>query len=76
MKNIRSGKAHAFTLAITMDFGRPMTKTPGLVARSGIRLVDENHLGDDPLDRRVCRAANEAAKDLFLGNDNPSTPLP
>jgi len=24
---------------------------------------------DDPLDREVCRAANEAAKDLFLGNN-------
>mmetsp|Transcript_37837 Transcript_37837/g.80821 ORF Transcript_37837/g.80821 Transcript_37837/m.80821 type:complete len:517 (+) Transcript_37837:100-1650(+) len=59
-----------------MDFGRSMIKTPGLVAQSNIRLVDETHLGDDPLDRLVCRASNEAAKDLFLGNDNPSVPPP
>lgn len=58
-----------------MDFGRPMIKTPGIVAKSNIRLVEEEtHLGDEPLDRKVCRAANEAAKDLFLGNDNPSAP--
>ncbi|KAL7533121.1 hypothetical protein ACHAXR_005055 [Thalassiosira sp. AJA248-18] len=57
-----------------MEFGRTMIQTPGLVARSNIRLVDETHLGDDPLDIKVCRAANEAAKDLFLGNENPSMP--
>jgi len=59
-----------------MEFGRPMVQTPGIVAKSKIRLVEETHLGDDPLDRHVCRAANEAAKDLFLGNDNPSMPPP
>ncbi len=52
-----------------MDFGRDMAKTPGIVAKSNIRLVDDTHLGDDPLDRQVCLAANEAAKDLFFGND-------
>ncbi|KAK1749250.1 tRNA (adenine(58)-N(1))-methyltransferase catalytic subunit TRMT61A [Skeletonema marinoi] len=52
-----------------MDFGRDMTKTPGIVAKSNIRLVDETHLGDDPLDRELCLKANEAAKDLFFGND-------
>ncbi len=52
-----------------MDFGRDMAKTPGIVAKSNIRLVDETHLGDDPLDRQLCLAANEAAKDLFFGND-------
>ena len=57
-----------------MDFGRPMIETPGLVAQSGVRIVDETHLGDSALDKQVCRAANEAAKDLFLGNGNPSTP--
>ena len=46
-----------------------MTKTPGVVAKSNIRLVDETHFGDDPLDRQVCIKANEAAKALFLGND-------
>ena len=55
-----------------MDFGRPMIRTPGIVARSGIRLVSETHLGDDPLDVGVCRAANEAARDLLLGNDRAS----
>lgn len=63
-------------ITIIMDFGRSMIKTPGLVAKSNIRLVDETHLGDDPLDRQVCRAANEAAKDLFLGNESPSAPPP
>ncbi|KAL7550476.1 hypothetical protein ACHAWF_013698 [Thalassiosira exigua] len=58
-----------------MDFGRPMIKTPGVVSKSNIRLVEETHLGDDPLDRKVCRTANEAAKDFFLGNENPSTRL-
>ena len=57
-----------------MNFGRPMVETPGVLARSNIRLVKETHLGDDPLDREVCRAANEAAKSLFLGNSNPSVP--
>ena len=56
-----------------MDFGREMTKTPGIVANSNIRLVDETHLGDDPLDRQLCLKANEAAKDLFFGNDYNST---
>jgi tRNA (adenine57-N1/adenine58-N1)-methyltransferase len=46
-----------------------MIHTPGIVARSNIRLVPENHLGDDPLDIKVCLAANEAAKDLLWGND-------
>lgn len=53
----------------TMDFGRDMAKTPGIVANSNIRLAEETHLGDDPLDRQVCLKANEAAKDLFFGND-------
>lgn len=52
-----------------MDFGRDMTKTPGIVAKSKIRLVDETHLGEDPLDRELCLKANEAAKELFFGND-------
>lgn len=52
-----------------MDFGRDMAKTPGIVANSNIRLAEETHLGDDPLDRQVCLKANEAAKDLFFGND-------
>jgi len=59
-----------------MEFGREMIKTPGLITRSGIRLVPENYLGDDPLDIMVCRSANEAAKDLFLGNEHPSKPPP
>ena len=64
-----------------MDSGRPMIQTPGIIAKSNIHLVDETHLDDDPIDREVCRAANEAAKDLFLGNDNlsagpPSSKLP
>ena len=57
-----------------MDFGRDMIKTPGIVAKSNIRLVDETHIGDNPMDRKVCQAANFAAKDLFLGNDHPSKP--
>ena len=57
-----------------MDFGRPMIKTQGIVAKSNIRLVDETHLGTDPISRQVCQAANFAAKDLFLGNDHPSVP--
>ncbi|KAL9187957.1 hypothetical protein ACHAXT_006335 [Thalassiosira profunda] len=57
-----------------MDFGRPLTKTAGVVSRSGIRLVDETHLGNDPLDVELCRAANDAARALFLGNDHPSRP--
>jgi len=52
-----------------MDFGRPMIHTPGIVARSNIRLVPITHLGDDDLDRRVCAAANDAAVDLLWGND-------
>ncbi|KAL7438217.1 hypothetical protein ACHAXH_004487 [Discostella pseudostelligera] len=56
-----------------MDFGRPMIQTRGIVAKSNIRLVDETHLGDDPLDIQVCRAANEAAKNLLLGNDSTSS---
>ena len=59
-----------------MDFGRPMIKTPGIVAKSNIRLVDETHLGDNPIDIKVCQAANYAAKDLFLGNEHPSNPPP
>ncbi|KAL3808191.1 hypothetical protein ACHAXA_009546 [Cyclostephanos tholiformis] len=51
-----------------------MIHTPGIVARSNIRLVPANHLGDDPLDIKVCLAANEAAKDHLLGNDRPTTP--
>ncbi|KAL3777620.1 hypothetical protein ACHAW5_006771 [Stephanodiscus triporus] len=39
-------------LSPTMDFGRPMIQTPGIVARSNIRLVPITHLGDDDLDRR------------------------
>lgn len=51
-----------------------MIQTRGIVAKSNIRLVEEKLLGDDPLDIQVCRAANEAAKNLLLGNnnDNPS----
>ncbi|KAL3797091.1 hypothetical protein HJC23_000429 [Cyclotella cryptica] len=56
-----------------MDFGRPMVCNPGVVAKSNIRLVPETYLGDDPLDILVCQASNDAAKDLFLGNDNPSS---
>jgi len=54
-----------------MDFGRPLIYTSGIVSKSGIRLVPENHLGDDPLDVQCCQAANEAAIDLLLGNNRP-----
>ena len=56
-----------------MDFGRDMSKTPGIVAKSNIRLVDETALGDDPLDRQVCLKANEAARELFFGKDCTSS---
>ena len=56
---------------IIMDFGRPLIYTSGIVSKSGIRLVPENHLGDDPLDVQCCQAANEAAIDLLLGNNRP-----
>lgn len=57
-----------------MDFGCELERTRGVVSRSGIRIVDETHFGEDEIDRKLCRAANEAAKDLFLGNENPSKP--
>ena len=53
-----------------MDFGRPLIYTPGIVSKSGIRLVPENHLGTDPLNVQCCQAANEAAIDLLLGGNN------
>ncbi|EJK54824.1 hypothetical protein THAOC_25517 [Thalassiosira oceanica] len=57
-----------------MDFGCELERTRGVMSRSGIRIVDETHFGEDEIDRKLCRAANEAAKDLFLGNENPSKP--
>ena len=56
-----------------MEFGRPLIQTRGIVAKSNIRLVEDTHLGDDPLDIQVCRAANDAAKNLLLGNDASSS---
>ena len=55
-----------------MDFGRPLIRSSGVVVKSNIRLVSETHLGEDPLDILVCQSSNDAARDLFLGNDNPS----
>jgi tRNA (adenine57-N1/adenine58-N1)-methyltransferase len=57
-----------------MDFGRPLIYTPGIVSKSGIRLVPENHLGTDPLDVQCCQAANEAAIDLLLGGNHNRPP--
>jgi hypothetical protein len=54
----------------TMDFGRPLISTAGIVSKSNIRLVPPTHLGNDPLDILVCQSSNDAARDLFLGNNN------
>lgn len=50
-----------------------MISSPGVVAKSNIRLVPESHLGDEPIDVLVCKSSNDAARDLFLGNDNSSS---
>lgn len=51
-----------------------MISNPGVVAKSNIRLVTESHLGDEPIDVLVCKSSNDAARDLYLGNNNPSSP--
>jgi hypothetical protein len=64
----------AIRITCTMDFGRPLINSTGVVSKSNIRLVPETHLGNDPLDILLCQSSNAAARDLFLGNDNPSNP--
>ena len=60
---------------IAMDFSRPHEIRQGTVTRSGIQLMDDaasKNNDDNPLHNMVLDAANQAAKDLFLGNDNAS----
>ena len=57
-----------------MDFSRPHEVRQGTVTRSGIQLMEDaasKHNNDDnPLHNMVLDAANQAAKDIFLGNDS------
>ena len=55
-----------------MDFSRPHEIRQGTVTRSGIQLMEDaasKNNEDNPLHNMVLDAANQAAKDLFLGND-------
>lgn len=53
-----------------------MVDEAGLVSQSNIRIVPETHYGTDPLDIMLCRSANEAARELFLMNENPPSKKP